>query len=192
MNFIQKIGTAVAASTIAFTGVIAPQQAQAGCWPSLAASTIADMVSAGAPVELAVQAAVNDGHYEANNVCYYKTIGYMKKYPSIYGWFTNQLWGLGRLTPALVFNVLSYKFMTDLDRFLARYRHMRDALADDPMNGLIPLSEFIGLCEAYINYDLEMGRDPDPDDIWACEYAASRDKQDPDWLDKLEVTASAG
>ena len=77
--------------------------------------------------------------------------------------------------------------MTDLDRFLALYRDMRDSLASDPMNGPIPLSSFIGLCESYINYDLEEGRDPDPDLIWACEYAANRDKQDLDWLSTVEL-----
>ena len=89
MNSIQKIGTAAAATTIVFTGVVAPQQAQAGCWPALAASTLNDMTRAGAPIGLAVDTAVADGNYEKTTACYYKTVGVMKRFPYVYGWFLN-------------------------------------------------------------------------------------------------------
>ena len=89
MNFIQKIGSAVAATTIVFTGVVAPQQAQAACWPALAANTMNDMTRAGAPIGLAVDTAVADGNYVKSSTCYYKTVGYMKNYPNVFGWFLN-------------------------------------------------------------------------------------------------------
>ena len=73
------------ASLLAVTGVFGvANKAQAGCYPSLAANDMANMLRGGASKEQAIDWAVRNGNLDSEG-CFISTIGYMRSLPYVFG-----------------------------------------------------------------------------------------------------------
>ena len=62
---------------------IAPNSAEAGCHPSLAAGVIVPILRVSGNLKLATQAARDEGYLDVTEACTYRTISYIKKYAHV-------------------------------------------------------------------------------------------------------------
>ena len=84
---IKNIFTAavIATATLCVADAITPQKAQAaGCYPPLAANTLANMARGGATAEQAINRAFQKGELDSKT-CYIETLGYMRSLPYTFG-----------------------------------------------------------------------------------------------------------
>ena len=84
---IKNIFTAavIATATLCVPDVVTPQKAAAaGCYPPLAARTIANMIRGGATSDQAITAAIRKGELN-DNACAIETLGYMRSLPYVFG-----------------------------------------------------------------------------------------------------------
>ena len=84
---IKNIFTAavIATATLCVSDVVTPQKAAAaGCYPALAARTIANMIRGGATPDQAVAVAFRKGELNGD-ACAIETVGYMRSLPYVYG-----------------------------------------------------------------------------------------------------------
>ena len=79
----KNLKTTLIAAFLATTSLFAAQPAQAGCYPSLAANEIADLIRAGAPDELAIQSAIDNGYLDSKQ-CMRSVVDYWRQYTYIF------------------------------------------------------------------------------------------------------------
>ena len=87
MNFIKAFAITALATT-ALIGTAPKAEAFQGCYPSLAANDIANMIRGGATAGEAIDFAAQNGNLNSER-CVQATIGYMRSMPYLFGDIVN-------------------------------------------------------------------------------------------------------
>ena len=75
-----KLFNAIAAATVIGASFIAPNPAEAGCYPATAARIMVPIIRETGDVPMAAQAARDEGALDVTKSCTYRVISYIKRY----------------------------------------------------------------------------------------------------------------